>query len=64
MDKVTGWSVREYDLSELYPMEGRGGYHNTMNGMALGHDHVLITGKRWDRMFKVRFDDWETMFSG
>jgi glutamine cyclotransferase len=63
VDKVTGRSVREYDLSELYPMEERGGYHNTMNGMALGTDHVLITGKRWDRMFKVRFDDWDTMFS-
>lgn len=63
VDKVTGRSVREYDLSELYPMEERGGYHNTMNGMALGSDHVFITGKRWDRMFKVRFDDWDTMFS-
>ena len=64
VDKITGRSVREYDLSELYPMDERGGYHNTMNGMALGNDHVLITGKRWDRMFKVRFDDWDTMFSG
>eukprot|EP00984_Skeletonema_dohrnii_P027056 scaffold16490_cov83-Skeletonema_dohrnii-CCMP3373.AAC.2 len=51
VDKITGRSVREYDLSTLYPREERG-YHNVLNGIALGEDHLLITGKRWDRMYK------------
>ncbi|KAK1735215.1 glutaminyl-peptide cyclotransferase [Skeletonema marinoi] len=63
VDKITGRSVREYDLSTLYPKEERG-YYNVLNGIALGEDHVLITGKRWDRMYKVRFDDWAELFTG
>mmetsp|Transcript_6106 Transcript_6106/g.10331 ORF Transcript_6106/g.10331 Transcript_6106/m.10331 type:complete len:353 (+) Transcript_6106:74-1132(+) len=63
VDKITGRSVREYDLSTLHPIEERG-YSHVMNGIALGEDHVLITGKRWDRMYKVRFDDWDGLFTG
>lgn len=63
VDKITGRSVREYDLSRLYPKEERG-YHNILNGIALGKDHVMITGKKWDRMYKVRFDDWGGLFTG
>lgn len=63
VDKMTGRSVREYDLSTLYPIEKRG-YVNILNGIALGEDHVLITGKNWDRMYKVRFDDWDGLFTG
>ncbi len=33
-----------------------------LNGIALGKDHVLLTGKRWDRMYKVTFPDWPTLF--
>ena len=33
-----------------------------LNGIALGKDHVLITGKRWDRMYKVTFADWPSLF--
>lgn len=62
VNRVTGRSIREYDLSTLYPKEERG-YHNIMNGIALGKDHVLITGKKWNRMFKVRFDDWTGLFA-
>ena len=47
------------DLSSLQP---RGNRANVLNGIALGKDHVLITGKRWDRMFKIVFPDWQTMF--
>lgn len=64
VDKITGRSVREYDLSTLYPREERGYSSNVLNGIALGRDHVLITGKRWDRMYKVRFDDWDELFPG
>lgn len=64
VDKSTGKSVREYDLSTLYPREERGYSSNVLNGIALGEDHVLITGKRWDRMYKVRFDDWDGLFLG
>ena len=63
VDKFTGRSVREYDLSTLYPIEKRG-YVNILNGIALGEDHVLITGKNWDRMYKVTFDDWDGLFTG
>ena len=48
-------------MSSLYPANeiGRGG---VLNGIALGKDHVLITGKNWDLMFKVVFPDWTTLF--
>ena len=48
-------------MSSLYPVSeiGRGG---VLNGIALGKDHVLITGKNWDLMFKVVFPDWTTLF--
>eukprot|EP01082_Thalassiosira_pseudonana_P003016 g3450.t1 g3450 contig12:2098874-2101171(-) len=59
VDPVTGKSVREYDMSKLWPRSERGGGENVLNGIALGKDHVLITGKRWDRMYKITFPDWE-----
>eukprot|EP00574_Skeletonema_japonicum_P002137 CAMPEP_0201718952 /NCGR_PEP_ID=MMETSP0593-20130828/4329_1 /ASSEMBLY_ACC=CAM_ASM_000672 /TAXON_ID=267983 /ORGANISM="Skeletonema japonicum, Strain CCMP2506" /LENGTH=674 /DNA_ID=CAMNT_0048209339 /DNA_START=123 /DNA_END=2147 /DNA_ORIENTATION=- len=61
-DPETGKSVREYDFSEIWPAELRGSRENVLNGIALGKDHVLITGKRWDRIYKVDFTDWPTLF--
>ena len=51
------------DFSEIWPRKQRGGSENVLNGIALGKDHVLITGKRWDRIYKVFFDDWPTLFN-
>ena len=49
------------DMSYLWPQNERGN-SDVLNGIALGNDHVLITGKLWDRMFKVTFSDWPTLF--
>jgi len=62
VNPVTGKSVREYDMSSLWPADQRGGRENVLNGIALGKDHVLLTGKLWDRMYKVVFPDWTTLF--
>ncbi|KAL9187698.1 hypothetical protein ACHAXT_006076 [Thalassiosira profunda] len=62
VDSETGKSVREYDMSELWPADERGHSENVLNGIALGQNHVLLTGKRWDRAFKVVFPDWTTLF--
>jgi len=62
-DPETGKSVREYDFSKIWPANQRGSYENVLNGIALGKDHVLITGKRWDRIYKVDFTDWPTLFN-
>lgn len=51
-------------MSQLWPSSERGSSENVLNGIALGTDHILITGKRWDRMYKITFADWPTMFSG
>ena len=51
------------DMSQLWPSSERGSSENVLNGIALGTDHILITGKRWDRMYKITFDDWPTLFS-
>lgn len=48
-------------MSQLWPQIDRGDA-DVLNGIALGDDHVLITGKLWDRMFKVTFSDWPTLF--
>ena len=48
-------------MSYLWPQNERGN-SDVLNGIALGNDHVLITGKLWDRMFKVTFSDWPTLF--
>eukprot|EP00804_Cyclotella_cryptica_P029106 CCRYP_005283-RA/>CCRYP_005283-RA protein AED:0.21 eAED:0.21 QI:0/0.66/0.5/1/0.33/0.25/4/85/927 len=63
VDPTTGKSAREYDMSSLWPKNERGGSENVLNGIALGKDHVLITGKRWDRMYKVTFADWPSLFA-
>lgn len=51
------------DFQSLYPLSQRGGSENVLNGIALGTDHILITGKRWDRMFKVTLNDWPSLFA-
>ena len=45
-------------MSSLRPSGERG----VLNGIALGKDHVLITGKKWDRMYRVTFPDWPSLF--
>lgn len=50
-------------MSQLWPSKERGSSENVLNGIALGTDHVLITGKRWDRMYKISFTDWPTLLS-
>ena len=50
-------------MSQLWPSSQRGGSENVLNGIAIGKDHILITGKRWDRMYKITFGDWPTLFS-
>lgn len=62
VDPETGKSVREYDMSSLWPASERGNSEHVLNGIALGKDHVLLTGKKWDRMYKVVFPDWPTLF--
>ena len=61
VDPYSGESVREYDMSSLWPAGERGNSENVLNGIAIGEDHVLLTGKRWDRMYKIVFDDWPTL---
>ena len=48
-------------MSSLWPATQRGNGENVLNGIALGKDHVLLTGKRWDRMYKVVFPDWPSL---
>ncbi|KAL7555255.1 hypothetical protein ACHAWF_018913 [Thalassiosira exigua] len=62
VDPLSGKSVREYDMSSLRPENSYWSSENVLNGIALGKDHVLLTGKRWDRMYKVQFLDWPTLF--
>lgn len=49
-------------MSALWPVDQRG-RADVLNGIALGPDHVLLTGKLWDRMYKVVFPDWPTLFA-
>jgi hypothetical protein len=51
------------DFGSLFPRAKRGGYENVLNGIALGTDHLLITGKNWDRMFKITLGDWPSLFA-
>ena len=50
-------------MSSLYSRSERGGSENVLNGIALGVDYVLVTGKQWDRMFKISFTDWPSLFA-
>eukprot|EP00580_Thalassiosira_gravida_P012540 CAMPEP_0201652268 /NCGR_PEP_ID=MMETSP0493-20130528/44392_1 /ASSEMBLY_ACC=CAM_ASM_000838 /TAXON_ID=420259 /ORGANISM="Thalassiosira gravida, Strain GMp14c1" /LENGTH=340 /DNA_ID=CAMNT_0048128781 /DNA_START=1 /DNA_END=1023 /DNA_ORIENTATION=+ len=63
VDPESGNSVREYDMSSLWPTDQRSAGADVLNGIALGTDHVLITGKLWDRMYKVDFPNWPTLFA-
>ncbi|KAL7461901.1 hypothetical protein ACHAXS_002306 [Conticribra weissflogii] len=62
VDPSSGKSVWEFDMRTLWPANERGSSENVLNGIALGKDHVLLTGKRWDRMYKVVFPEWTTLF--
>ena len=56
VDPQTGDAVKEIDLSDLYPKaERQAAGANVLNGIADGGDHILLTGKLWDRMYKVTF---------
>lgn len=55
---LLSFSHHSIDMSKLWPRSERGGGENVLNGIALGKDHVLITGKLWDRMYKITFPDW------
>jgi glutaminyl-peptide cyclotransferase len=50
--KVTGW----IDLSGLLPPEDRTGVEDVLNGIAYdaARDRLLVTGKRWPRLFHIR----------
>ena len=50
-------------MSSLWPADQRSVGADVLNGIALGTDHVLITGKLWDRMYKVDFPNWPTLFA-
>jgi len=50
-------------MSSLWPKNGRNTGADILNGIALANDHVLITGKKWSKMFKVVFPDWPTLFA-
>ena len=49
-------------MSSLYPSKERESSEAVLNGIALGSDHVLLTGKLWPHSYKVRFEDWPTLF--
>ena len=49
-------------MSSLWPVSQGRDPGNVLNGIAVGKDHVLLTGKNWDRMYKVEFTDWPTLF--
>ena len=63
VDPDTGKSVREYDMSSLWPRGERNNGSDVLNGIALGDGFVLIGGKKWSTFFKVEFPDWPTLFS-
>ena len=47
------------DMSSLWPVSQRKkSGADVLNGIAIGPDHVLLTGKLWDKMYKVSFPDW------
>ena len=60
---LTFISHAKKDMSSLWPANERGGGENVLNGIAIAKDFVLITGKRWNRMYKVVFPDWPTLFA-
>lgn len=49
---VTGW----IDLTGLLAPEDQGGDGNVLNGIAYdaANDRLLVTGKRWPRLFQIR----------
>ena len=56
IDLASGRVTAEVDLAGLLPAEQRAGT-DVLNGIAAvpGTDHFLVTGKRWPKLFRVRF---------
>mmetsp|Transcript_21282 Transcript_21282/g.45158 ORF Transcript_21282/g.45158 Transcript_21282/m.45158 type:complete len:352 (-) Transcript_21282:61-1116(-) len=51
----TGISEKEIDFSDLWSKEEReSAGADVLNGIANGGDHILLTGKLWDRMYKIK----------
>lgn len=55
VDPETGNAVKEYDFSVLKSEVWS--QADVLNGIAKGDDHILITGKLWDKMFVVQLND-------
>ena len=57
IDPVTGIIEKEYDFSTLWPAgERRSQGADVLNGISISEDPdiLYITGKKWNRMFKLR----------
>lgn len=57
IDPVTGTVDKEYDFSTIFPMQERTELQSDVfNGISVSADPdiLYVSGKKWDRMFKVR----------
>lgn len=59
IDPATGEVTHVFDATELarkHPIEGADETDNVLNGIAHESKSFFITGKRWDKLYKVKLD--------
>ncbi|HVV54868.1 MAG TPA: glutaminyl-peptide cyclotransferase [Mucilaginibacter sp.] len=57
IDPKTGAVIEKIDLTDLYPEDKRNASADVLNGIAYDAQgkRIFITGKKWDKLFQVKF---------
>lgn len=57
IDPKTGAVLQRIDLSSLYPEGSRNKHADVLNGIAYDKatNRIFVTGKKWDKLFQVKF---------
>ncbi|GGH23010.1 glutaminyl-peptide cyclotransferase [Mucilaginibacter phyllosphaerae] len=58
IDPKTGAVVQKVDLTNLYPQANRNPGADVLNGIAYDKatKRIFVTGKKWDKLFQVKFE--------
>jgi glutamine cyclotransferase len=59
INTATGKVEKEYDFSTLWPKAERSRQHaDVFNGISISEDEdiLYVTGKKWNRMYRIRLN--------
>lgn len=55
INPVNGEVIGKFDFTQLTKENDKGNSEHVLNGIAFKGDHMLVTGKNWEKMYEVAF---------